>query len=264
MVAKVGQRSPNYPKVSLPEAVDRARRIYRHAHRGRVDRMTALELMGYRSDSGPAGSTLSALRKFGLLDGRSQELRLSDLALKILEPMDEAEKMEGLRAAALSPEIYREVLDFYSGRLPSDEVLRAYLIRTKRFSSIGAKEFIRGLRGTQEMVSFDERGVDEPSRVQNETRSEIGHVRQPEAVSSTAVVSGGGLARAANEEKISCRVAPTTVAEVLFIGPVTQAAVNKLIAFLELSRDNFPTEPTPTDAVPTEPKGGSAQTVKTT
>ena len=91
MISKLKQRSPNYPKIGLGEAIDRAKKIYEHAHRSPIDQMTAFTLMGYQGESGPSASTLSALKKFGLLEGRKDNLRLTELALRILEPMGESD-----------------------------------------------------------------------------------------------------------------------------------------------------------------------------
>src|SRR3989442_6142805 len=64
-----GLRSPNFPIVSLKEAIEKVRVLYDKDRRSPMTPSVVLEHLGYaRKKSGTAGRVVSALRQFGLLD----------------------------------------------------------------------------------------------------------------------------------------------------------------------------------------------------
>src|SRR5438094_734886 len=96
-------RSPSYPRIALERAIELTRRVYGAAHTATVDTNTFLELMGFAGNTGPARSALASLKQFGLVDGRDQSVKVTPLALSILQPMDESEKSAAVRAAFAAP-----------------------------------------------------------------------------------------------------------------------------------------------------------------
>lgn len=147
-------RSPSYPQMSLGKALDLADKLYRGIHRASVGNKEAQEIMGYAPRSGSALAALSALKRFGLMEGRDPHIKLTGLALQILEPIDARERAEGIAQAAKKPEMFAEVLDSFGGKVPADSAMRAKLVRDRGFTSAGADAFIRSFKET---FSFAER-----------------------------------------------------------------------------------------------------------
>lgn len=246
MNVNLKKRSPNYPKVDLGEALSLARKIYEGAHTGPFDKDTGYLLMGYSGENGRSLSAISALKKFGLLEGKGTELRITPFALSILEPSSPYEKQSAINAAAKLPELYREILERY-GRAPvSDEVLRAFLIRERGFAASGSEEFIKAFRTTMSLVK-DEPQADARLSVE-ETDSgptvRIEPLRLPQGPAEVVREARGSSVREAASsshlERLQCRVSPTSIAEVTFDGPITQKGIEKLIAFLQLTKDVYP------------------------
>lgn len=123
-------RSPNYPQISLPAALERVRSIYKAERQNRVHRDDALRLIGFGGYNGASAGVLSALHKYGLLDDlKDHELRVSDLTVRIIVPHDDAEKADAVREAAANPPLFQELAERWPDNQPSDHSLRTYLTR---------------------------------------------------------------------------------------------------------------------------------------
>ncbi len=147
-------RSPSYPQMSLGKAVDLAAKLYKGIHRASVGNAEAQQIIGYTPRSGSGLAALSALKRFGLMEGRDPHIKLTELALQILEPSDARERAEGIAQAAKKPEMFAEVLESFGGKMPADSAMRAKLVRDRGFTSAGADAFIRSFKET---FSFAER-----------------------------------------------------------------------------------------------------------
>jgi hypothetical protein len=123
-------RSPNYPALSLPDAVTRAGLVYKNQHTHGAPREVVAKSMGYNSLNGASATAVSALIKYGLLEGRAEDIRISDRAMRILHPESPEEKAEAIREAAREPALFQELDEKFPGRTPSEEVLRNHLLRT--------------------------------------------------------------------------------------------------------------------------------------
>lgn len=155
-VRKKHMRSPAYPYIGLGEAIEKARLILNaeKRHPATVDAIATHWKLSTKSSGLKTG--ISALKKFGLLDevkgSKIQQLKLSDLALRILLDEDSSEeRKKALKTAALNPEIYRELWEKYSSDLPSDSTLRSYLLLERKFNDVYVDTFIQNYKDT---ISF--------------------------------------------------------------------------------------------------------------
>jgi hypothetical protein len=148
-------RSPNYPALSLPEAVEKVHMVYRAQHTHGAPREVVVKGMGYAGLNGASATAVSALMKYGLLDRDGDELKVSHRAMCIIAPHSSEEKAQALRDAAFSPPLFSELVDKFPGRMPNEEVLKNYLIR-KGFAPGALSSVISAYKETSEMV---ERGA---------------------------------------------------------------------------------------------------------
>ena len=96
-------RSPNYPGISLPAAIERIRKVHAVEGTNDINRESFVQILGYTGLTGPSGKLLSSLGKFGLTTKVGLgEVKISDLAMDILfsEP---DQKAAAIRRAANSP-----------------------------------------------------------------------------------------------------------------------------------------------------------------
>jgi hypothetical protein len=145
-------RSPNYPQISLPDAITRVANIFSKEHQHPAPREVIVKDMGYNGIHGNSLGALSALSKYGLLERDGQDYRVSERAIAIIHPLDEESKAAALREAAQAPALFAEIFENFKGQLPSDENLRAYLIR-KGFAESALTPVIDSLRETMQFVA---------------------------------------------------------------------------------------------------------------
>ncbi len=150
-MAKV--RSPSYPVISLREAVDKIKQVYEKDYQNKLARVLVAEHMGYRSLNGKSLGVLSAVSKYGLLEGRGDANWVSDLALSIIaHPSGSPERATALVEAARRPELFASLdAKFQDGRA-SDAAIRSYLL-TQKFIPSAADLAIRSYRETKQFVS---------------------------------------------------------------------------------------------------------------
>jgi hypothetical protein len=122
-------RSPNYPFLTLGEALDAIRPVLKAEHRNKMSRQVLAAHLGYSSISGRALAKMGALKAYGLVEGVGDDTRVSADALICVEaPEDDPERLDALRRCAMKPTIFREIAREFE-TLPSDHNLRFWLIK---------------------------------------------------------------------------------------------------------------------------------------
>jgi hypothetical protein len=148
-------RSPNYPQIGLKEAVQRVSSVYRRDYQASLTRNLAANRLGYSGLNGKSLAVLAALGKFGLLEGRGEATRVTDLAVRILAfPPGSPERSGALAEAAGRPELFVELdLRFARGQA-SDGAIRAWLI-TRGFIPPAAEAAVRAYRETKQLLETE-------------------------------------------------------------------------------------------------------------
>lgn len=103
-------RSPRAPRVTLKDGLVATEKLFSEARRAEVSRETAAKQMGYSGKSGPSLTLLASLLEYGLLEKRGLNVKVSELAVQIIHPVSEAQKLEALRRAASRPKLFAELL----------------------------------------------------------------------------------------------------------------------------------------------------------
>jgi hypothetical protein len=203
--------------------------IYEKDHRNRLARDVAVSHMGYTGLNGASLGVLSALIKYGLLEGRGAELRVSDEAVVMLvDPLESRERAMAIQEAAVRPALFGELYKRFGGpSLPSEENLRAHL-QKMGFTPVAATNASRAFRETVELVSESEK-AHPLSHAEQRGLEEV----PMEPVPSRPIKDTG-------EQSLKMRISRDCMATLTFQGPVTQGAIRKLIALLDLSRDDYP------------------------
>ncbi len=162
-------RSPNYPTISLPDALDRARRVYNKEHLHKAGAEVICKAMGYTGANGSSLGILSALKKYLLLDEVGKDLKISADALTILvDPQSSPARITAIRKAARAPALFQTLFEEFGETLPSDENLRAYLLK-RGFAQSAVDTPIRTYRETLEFVSQETAEYSQPAPPPEET-----------------------------------------------------------------------------------------------
>jgi hypothetical protein len=242
-------RSPNYPSVTLGEAIERIRLVYKAEHTHRADKNVVARDLGYTGLNGKSITLIGALKRYGLLDTEGDGLRVTDDAVTILElPDNDPTRIEAVEKAAFTPTLFEELRDTFGESLPSDDNLRHYLIK-KNFLPKAANDVVRIYRDNLQLVSvskslYNRDMKPEPSPAL--TNIPLSRTHAP-PVSSEEVFrkfnqQPDPAPQLSGEDVLSFNLSRTGKAQVRFNGQVTQEAIKKLIALLDLSLDTYPTE----------------------
>lgn len=146
-------RSPNYPQIGLREAVQRVKSVYESDYRSSLTRALTAERLGYSGVNGKSLAVIAALGKFGLLEGKGEDLRVSELAVRIIaHSPGSAERMQALAEAAARPDLFQTIGQRFPGKGASDGTIRAFLM-TEGFIPPAAETALRAWRETQQMIA---------------------------------------------------------------------------------------------------------------
>lgn len=147
-------RSPAYPFISLSKAMERAQELKDKEGFYAVPVTSAYAAWGISAKSSTSPQVVAALKHHGLLDyegtGNVRSVKLSDLARRILldKRPDSEEKAKLIQEAALTPSIYRDILNEYPDGLPSDATLETFLVLRRGFQEKAAEVLIPNLKDT--------------------------------------------------------------------------------------------------------------------
>lgn len=132
-------RSRNYPKLSLADAVEQTKKMYQKAGKAKISPENAVGALGYNGLNGAALTTLGALSQYGLVDReRGKSVSVSPLAIRLIHPLNAAQELAAKREAALMPKVFSEL---YSQEFHKcdDDIIANHLIQNE-FTPDGAKK----------------------------------------------------------------------------------------------------------------------------
>lgn len=147
-------RSPNYPAISLPEAIAAANKLSSKIGRHSAAKEAIAKTLGYGGLNGASTGAISALVKYGVLEKSGEDLKLSERAMKLIAAQSIEEHTAALWEAARAPALFAELVEQYKGSLPDDEVIRSYLKR-KGFADSALPQVIQSFRETMEFVTLE-------------------------------------------------------------------------------------------------------------
>jgi hypothetical protein len=146
-------RSPNYPAISLPEAIKLMASVQAAEQHMAAPKEVVAKHIGYTTYHGLAKRVISAREKYGLLEEvTGDKVKVSSLAMSILFPASPEEKQKAINEAAFKHQLFATIKEEWQGSRPSDENLRVYLIRRK-FASDALDRVIEVYKETMDLVT---------------------------------------------------------------------------------------------------------------
>lgn len=179
-------RSPNYPSVSLSDAIERLKKLGGKIHSHPAPRDVVLTSMGYTGVNGASLTALAALRKYGLLRRDGEDFRITERGLMYLHPQSVDERSAAIRDAAAEPKLFAELNERFSGGKASDELIRSFLVRNGFTPSASAA----ALRSYRETMALVERECGEYDSEPDEPDEEFASMELQQ--SATPVSAGPG------------------------------------------------------------------------
>ena len=227
-------RSPGYPTIGLREAVEKVTLVYEKDYQNRIPRELVAQHMGYRSLNGKSLGILSAVTKYGLLEGRGNENHVSDLALEIIaHTPGTPERERAIAEAANRPELFSELdARFQDGKV-SDAAIRSYLM-TRKFIPQAADIVVRSYRETKEFVHL-EASADRSDLQQfpSEEGAPIPGILRPGRTEKSSIV---GL-EVGEREYLRGPLSRNASYRLLVSGEIGASEVDKIIKILTLQKE---------------------------
>jgi hypothetical protein len=152
-------RSPKYPNISLGEAISKAKLIYSKEHMSPLSPAVAAEAMGFKGINGSSLKTISSLRKYGLLEGRGDDVKLSkDAQTLVIDDPSSVDYKGAIRRCAVNPEIFGELRRQFPGQA-SDRNVAVYLEK-QGFKPDAASLTAKNFKDSMALVSAESEGYD--------------------------------------------------------------------------------------------------------
>lgn len=230
-------RSPNYPVLSLGEAIQKVRTVYQKEYTHAATREVVAKDLGYAGVNGASAGVISALVKYGLMEHVGDGIKISSDGLDVvLHRKGDPEYASAIQRAALLPGLFRELHDLYGGSLPSDHSLRAYL-QKRGFNPKVVDSVIRIYRETLEFVDGQSDGLPQP--VEGPGIEAATFQNQPPDESAMSQARPGPTA--ALEGKVtSFQLSEECNARIIFTGRVTQDDIDLLVDLIKLNKRAYP------------------------
>lgn len=154
------QRSPAYPSISLPDAIEKTRLIY-HADKGSAtpaDVVASHWTMSAKSSG--FMQALASILRYGLLEeleGKPRRVKPSKDALDILLlPDSDPKHQAAVRRAALTPKLFKDLWARHGKNLPSDHTLVHQLVTDAHFRPPAATDAIKQYKTTITFAKLSE------------------------------------------------------------------------------------------------------------
>lgn len=167
-MAEAKARSPRYPIIGLREALEKVRVVYDADRRNKIPKELVAQHMGYNGLNGKSLGVISAVSKYGLLDGGRDSMWVTERAQSILiREAGDPERSQAIREAAYEPEIYKEIEDTFPGGA-SDAAIRSHLVTKREFLREAAERLIHSYRETMEVVAMESSAYDSSPATQEQ------------------------------------------------------------------------------------------------
>ncbi|MES9923460.1 MAG: hypothetical protein ABW152_05200 [Candidatus Thiodiazotropha endolucinida] len=244
-----GKRGPSYPFINLESALQRAKQFKEKEGFNSARIVIAVSHWGYGAKSSGGLQTIAALKNYGLMSdsgtGKERKVQLTSLARRILlDTRTESPKRDkAIQEAALNPKQFLELWSkCLEGGMPSDENMEHDLVFDRNFNENTAMDVVRLFKETIEFAKLDisdglshnnEESFVSDKDVEREIQSIGDTIIKPQATNQAPQAAG---------KQIGSSIPVTNVCSmsVFAEGPVTQSGVSKLIAYLDLIKDSFP------------------------
>lgn len=256
--SSAGTRGVSYPFMSLPEAVEAARKIYVKERKAKVPVAVAISHLGYSDSSSGGRQTISALLQFGLLEdeGRKEDRQVK-LTGRALNALLAAEDSEEHRAALLEcvqqPKIYADIFSKWPEELPSDQLITFFLLRDRNFNPKAINSFVKDLRaslsyaGVEHPYASSSAQVNPPADNRDDGSQGNQLSQQPASMAQsfgvTSVTAAGPIAPSVlisptgETEWMRGNLSKTTSFRILLTGEISAKQVSKLIRLLEAQKE---------------------------
>ena len=118
-----------YPTSHLEECMSRCKKVHDQMGRKQMGRDALAAALGYSSVNGTSIAKMSDLRKFGLVEGSRDSIRLTDLFMQLQFPQQGENVQEAKLLAATKPDLFGEIHRKFPQYPVNEANIASYLAR---------------------------------------------------------------------------------------------------------------------------------------
>lgn len=250
---EMADRSPNFPSMPLGEAIEAIKKIHAAEGRSKMPRLSVVKPLGYTSINGRSLSVLGALKAYGLIDGRADELRISQEGFTLANaPVNSDEYREALAASFRAPSAFQRFTEEDEGA--SADTLK-WKLQKVGFQPDSAERLVRVYRESRELVNAAG-GAYKPREPEEEATANgfnpsvenmmndlmpfpgTGNKKPDPAQGQTPPPDQGGLAMSVHERVLqSGMLSKAASYRVIVSGPVGVAEIERLVKKIEMDKE---------------------------
>lgn len=195
--------SMDYPDTSVPDAIEIAKKLAQAFRSNEFSKESLAAAMGYKNaKSGSYNQRAADLKKWGLIDGRGDHLRLTSLTHKLAAP-GPGEFEQAVQSMLLNVPLFRSLHEHFEGEPPGDEDLFVTLLNLTAADRLAVKESLPKIRsfymdaasrmGSRKTVGMGERSAARATVSDNDGGApRAGSSSAPGAQVSLPVMPAGG------------------------------------------------------------------------
>lgn len=148
-------RSPNYPAMTLEDALKAAKTLWDKNRVTTISREAAAKDLGYTGLTGRSLQVLGALNQYGLTENAAKgHMRVTKLGEAALIGFPEEVKRKAISQAARSPSFFRDILERFEGTVPGENAVRFFLL-SNGFTNDGVEKALRVFGETTRFVEIN-------------------------------------------------------------------------------------------------------------
>lgn len=233
------KRGPGFPGISLPEAIEKIRPVVLVEPHNAMTGEALAQHLGYKGVSGASLSMMADLRRYALIEGRGDEIRVSRDALMIItdeNAEDQSDRVAALARCALNDNVFSNIASNNKG-IPAEATLVSSLIKNG-FNSDSAREAAVNYIETMKFVDEQSKGYNTNDESKDKT-----------SIPDTQKQNRKGM----TDYKIP--IASDTYAVLTGPFPLDSAAWNQMIAVLNAMKPGLVAENKPDMPDTNEEKG---------
>ncbi len=239
---KTAKRSPGYPMLSLDESIQKAKILWDKDKNNPIPLGAAFEHLGYKTIGGYGGRVFSAMKQFGLIYQKKNDIHLTSEAIDLaLHEQQDDKYIETVKILALKPTIYEKLFNENSDDLPSDATLRIKLIKDYAFNPDKVAGFLSDFRKTIEFANLKKIDV-----LVNALREEPIKEKPMQGISTppikSPIIPNPDMTIGEEREIATYTIGRGLKARIIISGeqPTTIKSIDKLIKFLQENKEDLP------------------------
>ncbi len=241
-------RSPNYPALNLQKSLELAGKLFDVHRRHPIPLAVAAKDWGFVPESNYVAQRLAAIAAYGLVEIEgvkdTRKLTISELASNIFidKRPGSTERAVCIKRAALQPDIFRKLYDAYPEELPADHLLEYELEKDHKFNPNSIRNFINILKATFDFAKVYESDILEAESLPDQEEKMIAASDKIPVKEGTTIRIPAIIPLPDEREVANYPIGQGLKARILVSGktPLTLRAIEKLVALLELNKEDLP------------------------